>query len=174
MPETNISPAMREAVGTELLRQVSHPVSESDIRRWAIAVYWPDPPPGHFLDEQTAARTAHNGTVAPEEFNPFAWTVAERSTTHPSTRLSSNDPDHLEEQAGIPGPGLEFMLNGGLDTEYGVPMRPGDVIASVRRLGPYTERAGKLGLMLLSRTEDTWTNQRGEFVKRVVNTIIRY
>jgi hypothetical protein len=61
-----------------------------------------------------------------------------------------------------------------METEYGARIRPGDVITSVRRLGSYSERAGRLGLMLFSRTEDTWTNQNGEVVKRTVNTLIRY
>lgn len=174
MPETTISLAMRQAVGTELVRQVSYPVSESDIRRWAIAAYWPEPPPEEFLSSGAAKATSHGGIVAPEEFNPFAWAVAEHAAAHPASHLEPNDPDTLERTAGVPGPGLRFMLNGGLETEYGVPVRPGDVITSVRRLGPYSERAGRLGLMLFSRTEDTWSNQRGEFVKRVVNTLIRY
>jgi hypothetical protein len=172
MPGTHISPAMRAAVGMELVRQVSYPVSESDIRRWAIAVYWPEPPPEQFLDEKAAA--AHGGIVAPEEFNPFAWAVAERAVAHPGPPGPANDPDGLERLAGIAGPGLEFQLNGGLETEYGAPIRPGDVITGVRRLGAYSEREGRLGLMLFSRTGETWTNQRGEFVKHVVSTIIRY
>ena len=36
MPRSNVSAAMRDAVGCTLARQVSFPVSESDIRRWAI------------------------------------------------------------------------------------------------------------------------------------------
>ncbi|MGW1029481.1 FAS1-like dehydratase domain-containing protein [Streptomyces sp. NPDC002577] len=174
MSRSAISAAMRAAVGTELVRQVIYPVAASDIRRWAIAVYWPDPPPAYFLDEKAAAQTAYGGIVAPEEFNPFAWAVAEQTMSRPSLQGSGNDPDRMESMAGIPGPGLKFQLNGGLDTEYGARMRPGDVITSIRRLGPYSEREGRLGLMLFSRTEDTWTNQRGELVKRTVNTIIRY
>lgn len=164
MTETNVSPAMRAAVGTELGRQVSYPVSESDIRKWAIAVYWPEPPPAYLLD----------AGIAPEEFNPFAWAVAESVRTHPDDHRDHNDPDHFEQLAGIAGPGLKFMLNGGMEAEYGAPIRLGDVITSVRRLGAYSERPGRLGLMLFSRTEDRWTNQRGEFVRHVVNTIIRY
>jgi hypothetical protein len=171
---SNISAAMSGAVGTELSRQVSHPVSESDIRRWALAVYWPEQPPSHFLDDKAAAATVHGGVVAPEEFNPFAWAAAESMAANPSAVLEPNDPDNTEIAAGVPGPGLAFQLNGGMEVEYGVRMRPGDVITGVRRLGPYSERAGRLGLMLFSRTEDTWTNQNGELVKRTVNTLIRY
>ncbi|TQM11215.1 FAS1-like dehydratase domain-containing protein [Pseudonocardia kunmingensis] len=173
-PETNISAAMRDTVGTELSRQVSYPVSESDIRRWAIAVYWPEEPPAAFLDAKVAAGGVHNGIVAPEEFNPFAWAVAERRAANPDAVIDTNDPDNVEIALGIPGPGLRFQLNGGMETWYGVRMRPDDVITSVCRLGSYSERAGRLGLMLFSRTEDTWTNQNGELVKKTVNTLIRY
>jgi N-terminal half of MaoC dehydratase len=171
MRGSNISPAMREAVGTELYRQVSYPVSESDIRRWAIAVYWPQSPPEYFIDENSAAATEHPGIVAPAEFNPFAWAVAERAFRR---TVTDDGPDHLETMAGIAGPGLKFRLNGGIETEYGVPIRPGDIITGVRRLGPYSERDGRLGSMLFGRTDEVWTNQRDEFVKRVVNTVIRY
>jgi len=174
MPDSNISAAMTAAVGTELGRQVSYPVSESDIRRWALAVYWPEQPPALFVDAEYAATTSHGGIVAPEEFNPFAWKVAESVTNQKAANVGNNDPDSTEKQLGIAGPGLKFMLNGGMATEYGVRMRVGDVITSTRRLGSYSEREGRLGLMLFSRAEDTWTNQDGEQVKHTVNTLIRY
>ncbi|MEQ6900379.1 MaoC family dehydratase N-terminal domain-containing protein [Nocardioides sp. YIM 152588] len=168
-PTTHVSAAMADAVGTEIGRSVSHPVTDSDIRRWAIAVYWPDPPPSRFLEP-----AADGGPlVAPEEINPFAWSVASRSED-PLEGTTGHDPDRTEKQVGIEGPGLTNMLNGGLTVEYGVPIRAGDVITSVRRLGPYSEREGRLGLMLFSRTEDTWTNADGEVVRHTVNTLIRY
>jgi hypothetical protein len=62
---TYISAAMADAVGNELSRQVSYPISESDIRKWAIAVYYPEPPPRLFWDADFAATTFHRGLVAP-------------------------------------------------------------------------------------------------------------
>jgi len=174
MPDSNVSEAMNAAVGTEITRQVSHPVSASDIRRWALAVHWPEEAPALFIDESYARTTRHGGLVAPEEFNPFAWAVASSVSNLPDATTEPNNPDNTEIQAGVPGPGLQFQLNGGMATEYGVRMRPGDIITSVRRLGPYSEREGRLGLMLFSTTEDTWTNQDGELVKRTVTTLIRY
>jgi len=53
-------------------------------------------------------------------------------------------------------------------------MRPGDVIRSVSTLADYHERPGRLGLMLFTVYESTWTNQRDEFVKRTRLTLIRY
>jgi hypothetical protein len=61
-----------------------------------------------------------------------------------------------------------------MDVEYGVAMRPGDVITSVSRLGGYSEHVGRLGLMLFTVFEDTWTNDRDEIVKVSNSTLIRY
>jgi N-terminal half of MaoC dehydratase len=172
MPGSNISAAMRDAVGGTLARQVSFPVSESDIRRWAIAVYYPQHPPRQFWDEAYAKSTPYGGIVAPEDFNPFAWMAAERD--EPGAEIDQNDPDRTELLLGIPGPGLKFQLNGGMEVEYGTRMRGGDVITSVTRLAEYTEREGRLGLMLFTVAEASWTNQSGELVKRTRTTLIRY
>lgn len=50
MPKSNVSAAMRDAVGRQVGRRVSFPVAESDIRRWAIAVYYPPEPPRQFWE----------------------------------------------------------------------------------------------------------------------------
>jgi hypothetical protein len=160
---TNVSDAMRDALGNLLARRVSYPVTDSDIRRWALAVYWPEQPPRPFLE----------AAYAPEDFNPFAWAVAaSESTGKASTDVTTTD--RIEQLAGVPGPGLDFMLNGGLEAEYGVAIRPGDVITSENRLDSYREREGRLGLMLFTVTEDTWSNQDGAVVKRTRSTLIRY
>jgi hypothetical protein len=154
-------------VGTEIAKRVSYPVSASDIRKWALAVYWPEQPPIRFQAEGEEL-------CAPEDFNPFAWAVAGRTVHAQTGSLVPNNPDHTELQIGIPGPGLKFQMNGGISTSYGVRIRPGDIITGATRLAPYTERDGKLGHLLISTTEETWTNQCGEFVKRTASTLIRY
>ena len=87
--------------------------------------------------------------AAPEDFNPFAWLVAEPLGPPPSLR----DP---EEVLGIASPEAAVRLRGGMSVDYGVPMRPADVITSVRRLGGYAERAAELvapfGLSSVSAT----------------------
>lgn len=169
---SHITAEMAAAVGSETGRRVSFPVSASDIRRWAVAVYWPEEPPRVFWDEAYAKTTRHGGIVAPEEFNPFAWMVAEKDD--PPVALEPNDTDLTERRLGIEGPGLKFQLNGGLDVSYGVRIRPGDVITATSRLAEYREREGRLGLMLFTVSEDTWTNQRAEVVKTTRLTGIRY
>ena len=171
MATTHITDDMRSAIGRELARMTSYPITDSDIRRWAVAVYYPEEPPRLFWDAEYAARTPYGGIVAPEEFNPFAW--LSEGGTHRSKARGGGD-ESPEKVLGIQGPGLKRGVNAGIEVEYGVRMRPGDVITSVRRLGSYREREGRLGLMLITTTEDVWTNQNGEVVKTTNQTGISY
>jgi hypothetical protein len=126
-----------------------------------------------FWDPEYAAGTVHGGIVAPEDFNPFAWltqTEAEAGVVARSTGAFTGP----EETLGIEKPDTTSLINGGTEVEYGVRMRPGDAITSVSRLAGYAEREGRLGLMLFTTSEDTWTNQRGETVKTSRGTLIRY
>lgn len=166
-----ITEEMRRAVGAELDRAVSFPISASDIRRWALAVYHPEEPPAEFWDEDVAVRRGFGGIVAPEEFNPFAWMTAEPSGLRPSYEPGGPS---LEAKLGLADVSTTFMLNGGLEMRYGVRMRPGDVITSVTMLSGYHERRGRLGRMLFSTTTSTWTNQGGALVKELTATLIRY
>jgi hypothetical protein len=163
-----ISADMRAVIGRELSRSTSFPVSESDIRRWAVATYYPQKPPARYWD----ATAAPGGITAPEEFNPFAWMAAESKSA--ATGIDRMNPDYYELSLGITGPGLKNQLNGGVWVEYGVRMRLGDVIESVSSLFDYTERPGRLGDMLFTVTEDVWRNQRAEVVRRYRMTLIRY
>ena len=165
-PATYVSEQMRECVGRELDRRVSYPITSSDIRRWAVATYYPELPPQRFWAAPVGALDS-GALAAPEDFNPFAWLIAEPAGPPPSLR----DP---EEVLGIPGPDAPVRLRGGMSVEYGVPMRAGDVITSVRRLAGYDERIGRRGLMLLTTVADTWTNERDELVKNFEFTFIRF
>lgn len=162
-PETYITPERRARLGQAHTRRVSPPIERSDIRRWALAVYWPEPPPRLFWDEEYARTTRFGGIVAPQEFNPFAWAVE-----GPDFEWTRNLGDMTD-----PAPGTR-PLNGGGEARYFAPMRPGDVITSVTTLVDQYERRGQLGLMLFEINEDRWTNQRGELVKIYRSTAIFY
>jgi hypothetical protein len=170
---THITPAMRDVVGLELRRGVSFPITDSDIRRWALAVYYPDPAPRLFWDAEYAAATSHGGIVAPEDFNPFAWMTQPDPDEAEKPRIATEFVSP-EETLGLPAADTKSLINGGTEVDYGVRMRPGDVITSVSRLAGYREREGRLGLMLFTTSEDTWTNQRDETVKVSRSTLIRY
>ncbi|MYE47504.1 MAG: MaoC family dehydratase, partial [Chloroflexi bacterium] len=74
-PDTLVTDEMIAAKGVWGDETTSHPVTESDIRKWAIATYWPDKPPPLYWDEEYARGTKWGGIIAPRDFNPFAWPV---------------------------------------------------------------------------------------------------
>lgn len=157
---------MRAALGRELHRKVSFPVSASDIRRWVLATWYPDTPPRRFWDAPDA------DLLAPEDFNPFAWITVPSPGEEPA--LARGRYRGPEQTLDLEPPATTSMINGGRVATYGAPMRTGDVITSVNRLTDYFEREGRLGLMLFTVSTDTWTNQRGDVVKTEVATYIRY
>jgi N-terminal half of MaoC dehydratase len=170
-----ITDDMRALVGQEFgTERTSVPIALSDIRKWALAVYYPEVPPPLFWDEKYAQTTSHGGIVAPEEFNPFAWFTADGPVRSPTFQGPIRD-SGPEAAFGVASPKTTFILNGGAAVTYGVRMRPGDVItSSPNRLVEYKERESRLGLMLLTTTETSWTNQDGEIVKVTQGTGIRY
>ena len=161
---------MREACGRAFAGSESPPISAADTRRWAIAVYHPETPPPQFWDEEYAAASVHGGIVAPEEFNPFAWTAA---LDHRASREGPRSA-FVEQGLGIAAPVCEHDLFGGVEIEYtGERMRPGDVIQSRSLLRRYWEREGSLGLMLFTETEVRWT-RASDLIKVQRNVMIRY
>lgn len=180
MARTHISDEMRSILGREYNEQISFPISTSDIRRWAIATYYPEPPPRLFWDEKYAATTRFGGIVAPEEFNAFAWMAAspaglQRDANDPSITHALRTEMSIEGRHGVKGPGLLNQLNGGGELEYPGPrMRPGDVIRSVTCISDYSEKEGRHGLMLFTTQQNTWTNQNHEVVRISRSVLIRY
>jgi len=167
-----ISDEMRSAVARVVGERVSFPIAASDIRRWAQAIYYPEPPPAYFWD-RSVAMARFGSMVAPEEFNPFAWMTAEGPPAQDATsRRAGIGPENL---LGIAPPPVYNVLNGGMEVEYtGVRMREGDIIVAVTTLVDYRERTGQLGPMLFTTTEETWSNERGETIKSQRSTLIRY
>jgi hypothetical protein len=162
-----VSEAMRGVVGATISRRVSFPVSASDIRKWAIAVYYPHQPPARYWDEDASA----GRILAPHEFNPFAWMTADPKGFPEIDKL---DADILEKTLGVAGPGLKRQLNGGLDVEYVNDFGVGDIVTAVRILEGYRERDGRLGRMLFTTVRETWTDQNGTTLQVRLQTGIRY
>ncbi|MDB5448736.1 MAG: hypothetical protein JWQ97_4053 [Phenylobacterium sp.] len=169
--DTLISPEMAAAVGREYEWATSYPIDASDIRRWAVAMYYPKTPPKLYWDEAYAKATRWGGIVAPEEFNPFAWMRAE-----PAGDMGAEAARPWPElKLGVPCPEFKANIFAGLVVEYTkVRMRPGDVMKSAIKLAGYHEKRGRLGLMLFTTREETWTNQNGERVRTSRSDLIRY
>ena len=115
---------------------------ESDIRKWAIAVYWPKPPPPIFWDAEYAAA-------------PAGAASSPRPTSTPSPGRDRRAPRPVRSDPNTPraGKGRRGMNGGQVDT-YGVPMRPGDVITARNRLRDWDERETRLGLTLFTLRRD--------------------
>jgi hypothetical protein len=165
---------MQAIVGVPYRRTESYPVTASDIRRWAVAVHHPEPPPARYTDPE---RVAAGDVEAPLDFNPFAWGAARSVLTGTPVETTS---EHLgvgavEQHLGIAPPDLFHALNGGMSTEYsGTPIRPGDVITSEDSVGAYSVRDSRMGPMLLTELTASWTNQDGAPIKTHRLTLIRY
>ena len=171
---TFITQAMRDWVGAESPPLTSPPISESDIRRAAIAIYWPEVPPRLYWNEDHARATGWSGIIAPEEFNPFAWMVG-RAHVGPQPQRIDDAQEQHETARNIRPPGAPpRYLFGGIDAAYHTPMRPGDTITSVIRATEIYERTGRVGPMLFYITEERWTNQRSELVKTTRTTNIQF
>jgi acyl dehydratase len=169
---------MAELAGRWLAESISPAVCASDIRRWAIAVYWPEQPPRLFWDSGYAATTLWDGIVAPEDFNPFAWPALRkpRTTGASSTGVAIDVfgipvPQRGEDSRA--GPALGGM-NAGRADEFGARIRPGDAINSRERLADWKETTTRFGPSLFATTEIEWTNQRGELVRRRRQHMLRY
>ena len=160
---TYVTDDMREAQGIWGEPHTSYPITETDIRRWAMATYYPARPPKIYWDDDYAKETRWGGIIAPPDFNPFAWSLAGRPRPVRSN-LSGARPD---------GKAL-IGMNGGQTDTYGEPMRPGDTITARTRLLDWNEREGRLGHTLYVRNEIEWRNQREELVKTRISIAIRY
>lgn len=160
MSATYITDDIRKMLNVERDVMISPPISESDIRKWAIAVYWPETPPRQFWDADYARTTRWDGIVAPEEFNPFAWPIERKEAVRLGGPIGKE-----------PG---QRVLNGGSEARYAMLMRPGDVIRSGTKLVDVYEKTGRLGLMMFLINEITWTNQNDDLIKVDRKTSIRY
>ena len=92
-PQTLVTREMIDRKGVWEQEDTSYPISDSDIRRWSIAAYWPETPPREFWDAEFAKTTTAGGIVAPPDFNPFAVPMRPGDVIRTRTRLT-----HWEER----------------------------------------------------------------------------
>ena len=136
-----------ERIGRTLDPVAAPPVGANDIARWAIATWYPEPPPARFVD----GSEAWGGVVAPRDFDPFAW-MPQRPWAG----------DWLWGMGADPG---TRVLNGGQRNRYSAPIRPGDVISVTRRFVDVIERDTKGGPKVFFTSEFVWRNQHDELVR---------
>ena len=156
-PASGLSPGVYldertiELVGQSIEPYRSLPVGANDIRRWSMAIHYPEKSPARYYDEAVAKQEAWGGLVAPRDFNPFAW-MQDAPQGMPWLRGMGTEPGTR-------------VLNGGQRNLYFERIRPGDVITSQACLANAYERKGRLGTMLFLITEMRWTNQKDELTR---------
>jgi acyl dehydratase len=135
--------------------QLWDPCSSSDIRRWVMAMDYPNP---LHWDEEFARVSVFGGLIAPQSIAvglDYGHGAAPACVGH------------------IPGSHLIF---GGEEWWfYGCPVRPGDKLFQERRFHDYKVTETKFaGPTMFSRGDTTHTNQHGVLVARERATSIRY
>jgi hypothetical protein len=160
-----VTDGMRRALGVwDDWSRWSAPIRDSDIRRWALAVYWPETPPRRFWDAASARATRARGMTAPEDFNPFAWPVPE-----PERGVDEPRPDRRPDPQKVSG-----RANGGIEVTYGAAMRPGDRVRRRVRLSGWRTAESRRGPLLLVDYEHEWRNERDELVRAATYTLIHW
>ena len=154
-----ITDEMRANIGKEGPPQTLE-VEKTGIRMFARAV-------GHtdqiYYDEEYAKSKGHRSLVAPPAYfgtaiyNPLRGGGAGGANTV------------------LPNGRVLRGLDGGREFEYtDVEICAGDTLTAVSKVVDITERESRLGTMMITRRETTYTNQNGEVVCRVYGTGLQY
>jgi acyl dehydratase len=128
----------------------TYDIERGAIRRFAEAIGDANP---LFSDDKAARKSRFGGIIAPPTFC--------RSLTAPGIEVKLDMP-HFRG------------LDGGSDWEYYEPIRPGDRITVQTRLADLRESDGRLGPMVFTTVETSYTNQHGEVCAIQRSTGIRY
>ena len=147
---------MRATIGVEGPPTIMD-VDKTGIRMFARAVGYTDQ---RFYDEAYAKSKGLRSLLAPPgylgsaQFNPNA------------PRVAAGGPARGRQGGG---------LDGGIERKYtGVDICAGDVLTAVSKIVSIDERPSRLGQMVITRRETTFTNQNGEVVCRAYGTILTY
>ncbi len=136
-------------------------VEKGAIRRYAHAIDDLNP---LYLDDEYAKNSKYGAIIAPPGFFgwPAKWTGNTPTTTEPVQTLVSA----LSEA------GYSRRLDGGVEFDFFIPVRAGDILAALTRIIRISERETKSGKLIFSVAERTYTNQNGALVASARQTFI--
>ena len=106
-----------------------------------------------YLDEAYANTTPYGGLIAPPTF----CVVFRSNAAIPNLKLSYG----------------KRGFDGGKECQFLAPIRPGDTITGVDRIAQVYEKTGRSGSMIFVVRESEFTNQHGEKVAVVRQSLIR-
>ena len=141
----------RAVIGREYDRLTYPPVTTEELISYAKTLGVTDPV---YLDEEAAKKSPYGGLVA---FPTFV--VKLRGNQHMPKELAK------EMSAGV--------FDAGKDIDFGVPIRPGDVITATSTITELYEKTGRSGSMWFVVFRQHLTNQNGEMVADVDSRIMQ-
>ncbi|MDO8567193.1 MAG: MaoC family dehydratase N-terminal domain-containing protein [Dehalococcoidales bacterium] len=117
-----------------------------------------------YLDEEYGRNSKYGSMIAPPGFFgwPTKWTGG--MPVFPKIIETLN--------AALTEAGYPRLLDGGVDYEFFIPVRPGDSIAMLPKVARIAERDTKGGKLVFSFIETSYTNQNGGLVARTRQTLI--
>ena len=138
-------------------------VEREAIRRFADSVDDPNP---LYWDEEYAKNSRHGSIIAPPGF--FGW----------PTKWTREGPLFSETVAKLGADlakaGYSHLLNGGERFEFFNPVRAGDTLTASSIIKDIVEREGKEGKAAFVITETLYTNQNGDLVAKVRQTLVHH
>ncbi|WP_329548527.1 MaoC family dehydratase N-terminal domain-containing protein [Streptomyces sp. NBC_01356] len=172
---TYVTDEIRSLIGLEgPVATAPYPLGQDEVRRFVQAAM--EDSPVH-SDRDSAIQQGFKDVVATPLF-PVHVLRRQPGTPDPFSRFAEEpDWDGLEYEsafAGLPPIRLPLrrVLNGGVSAEFFKLAEIGDVVSSQSRYLDISERSGSRGAMVLVKIETTYTNQDGQPLVRVLNTII--
>ncbi len=135
-------------------------VEKGSIRRFAESVDDPNP---LYCDEEYARHTRYGSIISVPGF--FGWPS---KGARAGAAMGS-----AELNAAFTKIGLGRVLDGGMEYEFFVPVRPGDTLAATSVVKEINEAEGRTGKMAIMVTETTYVNQNGDLVATARGTSIR-
>ena len=154
--------------------QALSPLGLDELRRFVHAVLETDPV--HW-DADAAGASRYGSIVAPPLYVIHSTRRA-AGTPDPLDRLAEEPGwDALDVGAGFGGlPPIDVpltrVLNGGTEAEFFALPALGTVISAQSRYIDIADREGRSGPMVIARIETSYSDQDGEQLARVVNTVI--
>ena len=127
-------------------------VEKGAIRRFADAVGDMNP---MYRNDETARKSIYGSIIAPPGF--FGWPTKKAAE---SALLVDFPPELITtlEKEGYP---LASALDGGIEYEYFLPVKAGDVLSSISTVKDLRERSGRTGKLVFFTMETVFINQNG-------------
>ncbi|MCX6003943.1 MAG: MaoC family dehydratase N-terminal domain-containing protein [Chloroflexi bacterium] len=141
----------------------TYEIEKGAIRRFADAVGDPNP---LYRDEEYARNSRYGSVIAPPGF--FGWPVEQDR----DSAIIIDIPPELVTVLGQAGYPFSSVVDGGIEYEFFLPIRAGDVLTAKTTVRNIRERAGSTGSIVLIILETTYLNQNSNLVTTAQVTAI--